>query len=173
MQSFRFASHRTNAAIAAVAIGAATLGGLAPQPAQADSAAVTRNIILGVAAAAAADIIYNNVRHKQQAARDTVIGQTRNGGTVYSDGRVVYPNGDVLYTSNGNGQPCSYNNTYNQCVSPSVYYPRNYAGQNHGNHYGQNRQDGDDRQVKHENRHENGEGDHNRGEGHGHGNGGD
>ena len=170
MHSFRIGS-RAKAAVAALAIGTAAMGGLAPQPARADSAAVTRNIILGVAAAAAADIIYNNVRHKRQAANNTVIGQTRNGGTVYSDGRVVYPNGDVLYTSNGNGQPCAYNGTYNPCTTPGVYYPQNYAGQNHGNHYGQRSVDADDRAVKHHKKHDNddrGRGDNGNGHGHGH-----
>lgn len=67
------------------------------RPALADGAASTRNIMLGAAAAIAGIIIYNNIHHKQ-VAHKRIVGYTRDGGTVYADGRIVYPNGDVLYT---------------------------------------------------------------------------
>jgi hypothetical protein len=90
---------------------------------------------LGAAAVAAGIIIYNNVHHKA-VAHDTVVGRTRDGGTVYADGRVVYPSGDVLYTSNGNGRPCSYAGNYEPCGnSPVAYYPQGYRHDN-GRHNG-------------------------------------
>ncbi|MDQ2908144.1 MAG: hypothetical protein M3R44_02205 [Candidatus Eremiobacteraeota bacterium] len=104
---------------------AALLAGIAPRPAAADGAASTRNIILGAAAIAAGIIIYNNVHHKN-VQHNTVVGYTRDGGTVYADGRIVYPNGNVLYTGNRNGQPCGYAAGYASCGgTPVAYYPRN------------------------------------------------
>lgn len=108
----------------------------APRPALADQAAVNRNIILGAAAVAAGIIINNNIQHKRAQA-NRVVGYTRDGGTVYADGRVVYPNGDTLYTGNRNGQACSYTGYGTQCgADPVAYYPRGYNGHDHGHHYG-------------------------------------
>lgn len=106
-----------------------------PRPARADSASTTA-VLLGAAAAAAAIVISNNVRHKQAAANQTV-GRTQDGGRILGDGRVVYPNGDILYTGNGNGQPCTYDGYGYPCQdNSSVYYPREYNGHDHGHHYG-------------------------------------
>ena len=66
------------------------------QPARADGAASTRNIILGAAAVAAGIIIGRNVAHKRELAT-TVAGYTTDGGTVFADGRVVYANGASYY----------------------------------------------------------------------------
>jgi hypothetical protein len=68
--------------------------------------------MIGAAAALVGGIIlYNNYQHKRQAA-NTVVGYTRNGGTVYGDGRIVMPNGATIYPGpNGNypwGQPAYY-----------------------------------------------------------------
>ncbi len=41
-------------------------------------------------------ILYNNCEHKRQAA-NSIVGYTRNGGTVYGDGRIVMPNGATIY----------------------------------------------------------------------------
>jgi hypothetical protein len=103
---------------------AALFAAITPRPAAADGAASTRNIILGAAAIAAGIIIYNNVQHKRMQ-HDTVVGYTRDGGTVYADGRIVYPNGNVLYTGNRNGQRCGYVANYPSCGgTPIAYYPR-------------------------------------------------
>lgn len=47
-------------------------------------------------------ILYNNYQHKRQAA-NRIVGYTRNGGTVYGDGRIVMPDGSVIYPGR-NGQ---------------------------------------------------------------------
>jgi len=115
----------------------AMLVGIAPRPARADSTSTTA-VLLGAAAAVAATIISNNIRHKQQQA-NTPVGRTQDGGTILGDGRVVYSNGDVLYTGTGNGQPCTYDGYGVPCTNqPVVYYPRGYNGGRHdrGNHNG-------------------------------------
>jgi len=103
-----------------VATGAAasiSVGALAPRPASAD----TTSTILTAAAAIGAIVIYNNIQRKNAAA-NTVVGYTQNGGTVYADGRVVMPDGQTYYpNSNVNGQygynypinNSQYNNGYN------------------------------------------------------------
>src|SRR5579864_9102170 len=82
--------------LVAAAVALALIVGVA-RPVYADGAASTRNIILGAAAAVAGVILYNNI-HQKQVAHNTVVGYTQNGGTVYADGRIVYPNGTVVYT---------------------------------------------------------------------------
>lgn len=123
-------------AVVAVFTLFAMLVGIAPRPARADSASTTA-VLLGAAAAAAAIIISNNVRHKQAQANQQ-IGRTQDGGRILGDGRVVYPNGDVLYTGNGNGQNCTYDGYGVPCNDQAnVYYPNGYNGHDHGHHYGQ------------------------------------
>ncbi len=115
----------------------AMFASVAPRPARADSASTTATV-LGAAAAIGAILISNNVRHKQAQA-NTPVGRTQDGGTILGDGRVVYPNGDVLYTGTGNGQQCTFNGYGVPCSSnPQVYYPQNYNGGRHdnGHHYG-------------------------------------
>ncbi len=72
------------------------------QPARADNAAFTRNILIGAALAAVGIIIGRNVAHKRHLA-NTIVGYTTDGGTVYADGRVVYSNG-FSYYPNDRGQ---------------------------------------------------------------------
>jgi hypothetical protein len=103
---------------------------------RADAAATTRNIILGAAAVAVGIILYNNYQHKlalantaaQQA--NTVVGYTNDGGVVYGDGRVVYPNsgGVVTYLSNNGSQPCAFNGYATQCAPTHLvaYFPHGY-----------------------------------------------
>jgi hypothetical protein len=102
-------------------------------PANAETAGQTstRNLILAGLAATAAVILYNNYHHKYEAAH-TVVGYTRDGGTVYADGRVVYPDGTTLYTGNQNGTRCSYTGYYTPC-SGQVYA---YGPPGRGHHYG-------------------------------------
>ncbi len=170
MQSFAHPTSRLTTFVALVAM-LAMLVGVAPRPARADSASTTATL-LGAAAAVAAIVISNNIRHKQQAA-NAPVGRTQDGGTILGNGKVVYPNGDVLYTGNGNGQPCTFTGYGIPCTSdPTVYYPRNYDGGRHdnGHHYGwykhHHRHDRDDN----DDQGENGRGhDHGNGPGHGHG----
>ncbi len=120
----------------AVLMLTALLVGFAPRPAVADGAASTRNIILGAAAVAAGIIIYNNVQHKHLQ-HNTVVGYTRDGGTVYADGHVAYPNGNVLYVGNRNGQRCGYVGGYQRCdAQPIAYYPRADDDYGRGRHRG-------------------------------------
>jgi hypothetical protein len=103
---------------------------------RADGAASTRNIILGGLALTAGIILYNNYEHKlalansaaQQA--NTVVGQTSDGGVIYGDGRVVYPNsgGIVVYLSNGGSHPCAFNGYYARCGPTRLYayFPHGY-----------------------------------------------
>lgn len=93
-------------------------------PSRADQAAVNRNVILGAAAIVAGIILYNNWYHKKLA-HDTIVGYTPNGGVVYADGRVVYPNGTSYYMSNNGQVPCDYDNDgdgYQQCGPYATAY---------------------------------------------------
>ena len=116
-----------------------TTGSLAlrPQVAAAQSQG-TINTILGAAAVIGGIILYNNYVHKKQQA-NTVVGYTRNGGTVYGDGRIVMPNGATVYP-NSNGQyPWGQYAYYNQNADPGAYqYDYNRSGRwdnehRHGN----------------------------------------
>ena len=119
------------------------------RPVLADGAASTRNIILGAAAVAAGIIVSNNVHHKQAEA-NTIVGYTRDGGTVYADGHIVWPDGSVTYANGStwyypvssnapyNGNPNGYYNG-----NPNGYYGYQYTGtdrdnddQNNGNRSG-------------------------------------
>ena len=100
----------------------------------------TRNLILGGLAAIAAVVLYDNYHHKQVAA-NSVVGYTRDGGTVYGDGRVVYPNGTVLYTGNRNGTRCSYSGYGVPCQQQAYAY-----GHRRGNGHRQNQRDDGDQQ---------------------------
>lgn len=82
------------AALCVTTLGLATMG-----PAKADGAASTRNIILGAAALIAGAAIESNVANKNAKA-NSVSGYTRNGSTVYGDGRVVTPDGQSYYPGN-------------------------------------------------------------------------
>ncbi|HEY0797606.1 MAG TPA: hypothetical protein VGD50_00575 [Candidatus Baltobacteraceae bacterium] len=100
------------------------------QPAAADGAASTRNIILGSAAVAAAVILASNPHTNVRA--NVIVGGTADGGHVYGDGRVLYPNGDVLYVSDGRGRPCGWAYGLPRCRDHIVaYYPRSYRGHRH------------------------------------------
>jgi hypothetical protein len=87
--------------VTAAGLAAALAVGITPKPAAASTQS-TVNTILGAAALIGGIVLYNNYEHKQQAA-NTIVGYTRNGGTVYADGRVVMPDGQTFYP-NSNGQ---------------------------------------------------------------------
>lgn len=69
--------------ITATGMAAALALGMIPKPAAASTQS-TVNTILGAAALIGGIVLYNNYEHKEQAA-NSVVGYTRNGGTVYGD----------------------------------------------------------------------------------------
>lgn len=124
---------------AAVSLGALTA---APEPADAQSQG-TINTILGAAALVGGIILYNNYVHKRQAA-NSVVGYTANGGTVYGDGRVVMPSGQVFYPNSAGQYPWGQYAYYSPNAAPSQYqYDTQRSGRwdrthrhDNGNHYG-------------------------------------
>jgi hypothetical protein len=112
----------TLAALAA----AGTLSLTTMAPASADSAASTRNIILGAAAIAGIAIESNVARKNAQA--NSISGYLPDGSSVYGDGHVVARNGYSYYPGN-NGQTVSCSGQ-----SCSVAYNSNqYSSQYNGN----------------------------------------
>lgn len=86
-------------------------------------------------------ILYNNYQHKRQTA-NRIVGYTRNGGTVYGDGRIVMPDGATIYPGrNGQypwGQYAYYTpnaNGYTYDYNRSGEYDRT-GRHDRGNHYG-------------------------------------
>ena len=92
---------RLSRATIALAIAASLSAGPLARPASASTGS-TYTMIESALALIGGIILYNNYEHKRQAA-NTVVGYTRNGGTVYGDGRVVMPNGATVYP-NSRGQ---------------------------------------------------------------------
>ena len=88
--------------VTAAGLAAALAVGITPKPAAASTQS-TVNTILGAAALIGGIVLYNNYEHKQQAA-NTIVGYTRNGGTVYADGRVVMPDGQTFYPNSNQYQ---------------------------------------------------------------------
>jgi hypothetical protein len=87
----------------AVITGSAAMlstGALAAMPKAAS--ADTTSTLLTAAGIVGALVLYNNYNHKRQAAND-VVGYTRNGGTIFGDGRIQLANGQTVYP-NSNGQ---------------------------------------------------------------------
>ena len=116
--------------VTAAGLAAALAVGITPKPAAASTQS-TVNTILGAAALIGGIVLYNNYEHKQQAA-NTIVGYTRNGGTVYADGRVVMPDGQTFYqNSNGQyaGQQGAYGYNNNQRGGPANGYNQ-YQNQN-------------------------------------------
>jgi hypothetical protein len=135
----------------AAVLAATTLGLANVQPARADGAASTRNIILGAAALVAGVAIESNVAHKNAQA-DTIQGYLPGGRAVYADGHVVLPNGQSYYPGNYgqtvacNDGACSLSGGTGN-VSPG-YDGNGYVGGGYGydNPYaGRNRNAGDQR----------------------------
>ncbi len=87
--------------VTATGMAAALAVGMIPKPAAASTQS-TVNTILGAAALVGGIVLYNNYEHKEQAA-NSVVGYTRNGGTVYGDGRIVMPTRQT-FRPNGNGR---------------------------------------------------------------------
>ncbi len=105
------------AAGAAAAVGT---GALMPRPASAD----TTSTILTAAAAIGAIVLLNNYEHKAAAA-NAIVGYTRDGGTVYGDGRIVMPDGQTYYPNSDGAAPNQY--SYGGWT-PNYGYVQNYGG---------------------------------------------
>lgn len=89
-----------------------TVGVTTMQPARADQAAKTRNLILGAAALVTGFAVESNVARKHRLA-NTIEGYLPDGSTVYADGRVVLPNGQSYYPGNyGQTIACSAGSCY-------------------------------------------------------------
>ncbi|TAM58005.1 hypothetical protein EPN52_11860 [bacterium] len=142
----RYPALTRGAAAIALAI-ALLLGAIAPSQAETTGARSTRNIILGAVAATTAIVLYNNYHHKQLA-HNTVVGYTRNGGTVYADGRVVYPNGQTYYLSNNGQNLCNYygdNDGDEQCGPSAQAYTWHHDNGLHRGWYKHHGRHGGDR----------------------------
>jgi hypothetical protein len=110
---------RLSKLVTATGMAAAVTVGALPKPAAADTQS-TINTVLGAAAVVGGLVLYNNYQHKKQAA-NTVVGYTRNGGTVYGDGRIVMPSGQTIYP-NSNGQyPWGQTAYYNPSANGYTY----------------------------------------------------
>lgn len=132
--------------LATGAAAAVTVGGL-PKPAAASEQS-TINTILGAAAVIGGIILYNNYQHKRQAANQ-VVGYTRNGGTVYGDGRIVMANGQTIYPNADGQYPWGQYAYYNPNASGYGYGSRrdrdDYRRHDNGRHEGWAKHDRDDR----------------------------
>ena len=152
--------HRFTRTALAFAIAASLSAGPLARPAEA-SVGSTWTTIEAAAALIGGIVLYNNYQHKKQAA-NSVVGYTRNGGTVYGDGRIVMPDGATIYPGrNGQypwGQSAYYQpnaNGYSYDPERSGMYDRTHR---HGNHYGWYH-DRDDK-GHHHGHHDNDGGDH-------------
>lgn len=131
---------RLSKGLVALAITGSLLAGpLLSQPAAASTGS-TYTIIESALALIGGIILYNNYQHKRQAAT-TVVGYTRNGGTVYGDGRIVMPDGSTIYPGrNGRyswGQYAYYSpyaGGYQYDYDRTGEYDR--TGRHRGHHYG-------------------------------------
>src|SRR5579864_5792399 len=103
------------------------VGSLSPTVADTAGQTSTRNIALGALAVAVGIILYNNYQHKVVQA-NTVVGYTRDGGVVYGDGRIVYPNNIITYASNDGSRACTFDRDGVPCrpTHLSGYFQRGY-----------------------------------------------
>lgn len=146
-------------AAAALAITGSLLAGPLSQPAAASTGS-TYTLIESAIALIGGIILYNNYQHKKQAA-NRIVGYTRNGGTVYGDGRVVMPNGQTIYpNANGqypwgqyayyspraNGYTYDYDRTgrYDRTHRHGEYAKRGHWHRDNGRHHGHGHGDDDD-----------------------------
>jgi hypothetical protein len=107
-------------AIVSLALVVSLVGsGYVPVRAQTSGQQSTMTIALGALAVAAGIILYNNSQHKAVAA-NTVVGYTRDGGVVYGDGRIVYPNNITAYATNNGTQACTFNGVGVPCRSTNL-----------------------------------------------------
>lgn len=113
-------------------LAGAITGSLAIGPMESPADASTGSTLTTVAALAAlvgGIVLYNNYEHRRETAT-TIVGYTRNGGTVYGDGRIVLPNGQAIYPNQSGyypwGQPAYYrSNASGYEVNPTAYRTNN------------------------------------------------
>jgi hypothetical protein len=132
--------HRLYKGTLAFAIAASLFAAPLAQPAAASTGSTYTLIESGLALIGGI-ILYNNYRHKRQAA-NTIVGYTRNGGTVYGDGRIVMPDGTTIYPGRNGQYPWGQYAYYNPGAS-GYQYDYNRTGEydrtgrhDRGNHYG-------------------------------------
>lgn len=107
-------------AVVSLALVVSLLGSTyVPARAQTAGQQSTQTIVLGALAVAAGIILYNNYQHKVAAA-NSVVGYTRDGGVVYGDGRIVYPNNITAYATNNGTQACTFNGAGVPCRSTNL-----------------------------------------------------
>lgn len=128
----------SKAAVALAITGSLVAGPVFSQPAAASTGS-TYTIIESALALIGGIILYNNYQHKRQAA-NRVVGYTQNGGTVYGDGRIVMPNGTVIYPGRNGAYPWG-QYAYYSPYSNGYRYDYNRTGEydrtgRHGHHYG-------------------------------------
>jgi hypothetical protein len=111
--------NRLSKLVTATGMAAAVTVGALPKPAAADTQS-TINTVLGAAAVVGGLVLYNNYQHKRQAA-NTVVGYTRNGGTVYGDGRIVMPSGQTIYPNSSGQYPWGQTAYYNPSANGYTY----------------------------------------------------
>lgn len=87
-------------------------------------------------------ILYNNYQHKRQAAT-RIVGYTRNGGTVYGDGRIVMPNGATVYPNSRGQYPWGQYAYYNPYAN-GYQYDYNRTGEYDRSHRHHGDEDEDD-----------------------------
>ncbi len=132
---------RLSKGIVACAIAASlTVAPMFARPAAASTGSTYTLIEAGLALIGGI-ILYNNYQHKRQAATQ-VVGYTRNGGTVYGDGRIVMPDGTTIYPGRNGQYPWGQYAYYTPNAS-GYQYDYNRTGEydrtgrhDRGHHYG-------------------------------------
>jgi hypothetical protein len=105
--------------ILALAIAGSLIAGPMASPAAASTGSTYTLIEAGLALIGGI-ILYNNYQHKRQAA-NRIVGYTRNGGTVYGDGRIVMPDGTTIYPGRNGQYPWGQYAYYNPNASGYGY----------------------------------------------------
>jgi hypothetical protein len=79
-------------------------------------------------------VLYNSYHH----AAGTVVGVTADGGKVYIDGRIVFPDGTVVYLSNDGRRLCDFYGDEDRCGVHARGFLWRYEGERewHGKHKG-------------------------------------
>jgi hypothetical protein len=150
--------HRLSKFITAAGMAAALAVGSVQKPAAADSQSTIRTLV-GVAAVVGGLVLYNNYQHKRQAA-NSVVGYTRNGGTVYGNGRILMPNGQSYYPNSDGTYPWGQPAYYDPNASGYLYDPA-HTGEydqthrhGHGHAYGHYKEKHDHHEDSHGGEHD-------------------
>lgn len=95
-------------------------GTISPSAADTAGQTSTRNIVLGALALAVGIVLYNNYEHKVAQA-NSVVGYTQDGGVIYGDGRIVYPNDITAYATNDGSRVCTFDGAGVPCRRTRIY----------------------------------------------------